>query len=113
MATQVDDNVKRREAQFHSSMANEVLKGNFGTVQQALRQKIRENKDYDPTNAVRAIATSAEELTFPRDLRREGHVQQLIHEQGCFQHLIFLPVSRQKLIAFNFVVRLNRDLAYR
>jgi hypothetical protein len=74
MAKQSDDNIKRREGDFHQQMAGEVLKGNFGTVRQALQQRSREDKTYDPREAVRSIAGAAEELTFPRDLRREGTV---------------------------------------
>lgn len=72
MARQTDDNIKRREGEFHQRMAEEVLKGNFGNVRQELQQRIKQDKTYDPMNAVRSIAGSAEELTFPRDLRREG-----------------------------------------
>jgi hypothetical protein len=74
IAYQADDNIKRREAQFHQEMASEVLKGNFGTVRQSLLQRAREDKTYDPAQAVRSISGAAEELTFPRDLRREGTV---------------------------------------
>jgi hypothetical protein len=72
MSTQADANVKRREGQFHQQQAEEVLKGNFGSVRQALQQRIREDKTYDPVNAVKAISGAAAELTFPRDLRNVG-----------------------------------------
>lgn len=72
IAKQTDDNIKRREGEFHQQMAEQVLQGNFGSVRQALQQKTREDKGYDPQAAVRSIASAAEGLTFPRDLRREG-----------------------------------------
>lgn len=75
IAQQADDNIKTREGQFHQQQAEEVLKGNFGSVRQVLQQRIREDKKYDPVQAVRAISSAAEELTFPRDLRREGTVR--------------------------------------
>lgn len=67
-----EDNARRRSGQENQEMAEEVLKGNFGTVRQNLLQKSREEAGYDPVSAVRSIARAAEELSFPRDLRREG-----------------------------------------
>lgn len=75
MADQAQENITRQQGQFHQELAGEVLKGNFGTVQQTLRSKIQEDKNYDAYAAIRAIAKSAEELTFPRDLRSEGTVR--------------------------------------
>ena len=74
IAKQADDNIKAREGQFHQQMGEQVLKGNFGNVRAELQRRIREDKTYDPHAAVRAIASAAEGLTFPRDLRREGTV---------------------------------------
>lgn len=62
----------RRAAQFHQSLAEEVLKGNFGTVRAQLLSKAESDKLYNPVDGVRAVAKAAEELQFPRDLRREG-----------------------------------------
>jgi hypothetical protein len=62
----------RRAGQEHQQLAEEVLKGNFGTVRQSLLSKAQTDTNYDPREGVRAIARSAEDLTFPRDLRREG-----------------------------------------
>ena len=64
--------VNRQESQERTKMAEEVLKGNFGTVSAQLRARTTSDKDYNPVDAVRAVARAAEELTFPRDLRREG-----------------------------------------
>lgn len=62
----------RREGEFRQQLAEEVLKGNFGSVQAALKAKVGTQADYNLEAAVRGIAQTAEELTFPRDLRREG-----------------------------------------
>lgn len=62
----------RREGQFHQQQAEQVLAGNFGTVRQTLLERQLKEKDYNARDAVRSISQSAEELTFPRDLRREG-----------------------------------------
>lgn len=63
---------RRREGEFRHQLAEEVLKGNFGTVQAMLKTKKSQSPEYDLEQAVRGIARTAEELTFPRDLRREG-----------------------------------------
>jgi hypothetical protein len=72
IARQAQDNVTRREGQFHQQMAEEVLKGNFGNIRAELMGKLQGDKNFNAPEAVRAIASAAEDLTFPRDLRREG-----------------------------------------
>lgn len=72
MARLSQSNVSRAEQQFHQQQAEEVMKGNFGNVRQALLARAKENADYDPVTAVRSISSAAEQMTFPRDLRREG-----------------------------------------
>jgi len=62
----------RRESQFRQELAEEALKRNFGTIRARLLERSREDQTFDPVEAVRSIARAAEELTFPRDLRREG-----------------------------------------
>lgn len=72
MADLSDTNEKRATGEFNQQMAEEVMKGNFGSVKQTLLQKAQADKGYSPVDAVHAIARVAEELSFPRDLRREG-----------------------------------------
>ncbi len=72
IAKQTDDVNNRRLGQFHQAQAEEVLKGNFGNVRQSLLSRAQDDKTYNPIEGVRAVARAAEELTFPRDLRREG-----------------------------------------
>lgn len=62
----------RRDAQFHQSLAEEITRGNFGSVRAKLLERAQSDKDYDPVEGVRSVARAAEELTYPRDLRREG-----------------------------------------
>lgn len=62
----------RREGRFHQQQAEEVKAGNFGSVRQTLLERAKSEPGYNPREAVRSIAQAAEELTFPRDLRREG-----------------------------------------
>lgn len=72
IAEQADRVSGQREGQFRQDLAKEALKGNFGTVRTALQQRLRADKSYNPQDAVRGIAQAAEDLQFPRDLRREG-----------------------------------------
>lgn len=74
IATQATEVVNRQKNQENQDFAQEVLKGNFGNVRQQLIAKAQADKNYNPQDAVRAISRSAEEQTFPRDLRREGTV---------------------------------------
>lgn len=69
---QTEEVARTQEGRFRSRQAEAVLKGNFGTVRQELKQRMQQSKDYDAVGAVQAIARAAEELAFPRDLRREG-----------------------------------------
>lgn len=64
----------RRAGQFHQSLAEEITRGNFGTVRAKLLERAQSDKTYDPVEGVRSVARAAEEITFPRDLRREGTV---------------------------------------
>lgn len=70
--SQNQDVARRKEGQFHQTQAEDVLRGNFGTVRQTLLQRASTDKTFDPQAAVKSVAAAAEDLTFPRDLRREG-----------------------------------------
>lgn len=69
---QADDVSRGRENQFLSGLAEQASKGDFGTVRQSLLERTQSEPGFDPVSAVRGIAQKVEELTFPRDLRREG-----------------------------------------
>lgn len=121
----------RRVGQEHQALAEEALKGNFGTVRQTLLSKAQSDNTYDPRQAVRAIARSAEELTFPRDLRREGtlttsaargkllnalnitpsasasEVDRLNFRQGIERRLGVVPSSNQELVMASLVDQLR------
>lgn len=72
IAKQTEDVSRLRTGQFHQTLAEDILKGNFGSVRQALLSKAQADTNYDPVSGARAVAKAAEDLTFPRDLRREG-----------------------------------------
>ncbi len=68
----------RREGEFRQQLGESVVKQlatgstDFRDVFATLKQRAQQEPGYDLENAVRGIAKAAEELTFPRDLRREG-----------------------------------------
>jgi hypothetical protein len=67
------EKVSRAEiGQFHSQVAEDVQRGNFGTARQALLDRASQDGQYDPQEGARSVARAAEEMTFVRDLRREG-----------------------------------------
>lgn len=74
IANQASEVSNRQEGQQREDFAREVLKGNFGNVRQAIIERAQNDKQYNPQDAVRAVARAAEEQTFPRDLRREGNL---------------------------------------
>ena len=67
-----DKNSNREENDFRYQMAEEVQKGNIGSVKAAIKLRAQEKPDYDVETTIRGIARTIEELEFPRDLRREG-----------------------------------------
>lgn len=74
MAQQSQEQDTRRNGQLNQSLAQEALKGNFGSVRQTLQQQVQQNPQYSAVEAVRAIARAAEDLTFPKDLRQGGSI---------------------------------------
>lgn len=61
-----------RTGQENQQMAELALKGQFGTIRSQIQQKLQTDKSSNPADVVRAIARAAEEMSFPKDLRREG-----------------------------------------
>lgn len=72
MSAQADKIAARHAAQERQDLAEKVIKGDFGTVKQDLLSKMQADPNFDAKAEVKAITRMAEELTFPRDLRREG-----------------------------------------
>lgn len=72
MALQQQEQDSRRSGQQNQQLAQEALKGNFGTVRAALLSQQQANPNYDPRSAVRSIAQAAEDMTFPKDLRQDS-----------------------------------------
>ena len=72
MALQSEAQETRRQGQFHQKLAEQALAGNLGDVRQALIQHREEEPGYNVATGIQAIARAAEEMTFPKDLRRQG-----------------------------------------
>ncbi len=72
MTVQAEDSNKRATEQFQQQQAESALKGQFGSVKQAVLAKTSEDPSLDLAATIRGIAQSAESLTFPRDLRDSG-----------------------------------------
>lgn len=72
---QTQDVESQKSREENQRLAQEVMKGNYGTVRQTLLQRMQTDKNYNPEDAVRAIANNVEDLTLPRDLRREGDIR--------------------------------------
>lgn len=72
MVSLTERNSNQDEAKFRQEQANQVLQGNFGSVKAELKRRALEEPEYDVRQAVRIIAAYAEDMTFTRDLRREG-----------------------------------------
>lgn len=69
---QSEDVESRRSAQETQRLAELVQRGEFGTVRQTLLAKAQAEPQYNPVDKARAVAQAVEDLTFARDLRREG-----------------------------------------
>lgn len=72
MSELAETNSRREEGEFRMQMAETLSAGNFGSVQGMLRERVKQDPTYDLTQAIRGISQAAEELVYPRDLRREG-----------------------------------------
>jgi hypothetical protein len=70
IVTQAEKQEGQREGRWRQSQAEEVLKGNFGTVRQNLLSRKQQDPTYDARSGIESIARAAEDLTFPRDLSR-------------------------------------------
>jgi hypothetical protein len=68
-----DEHLNREESSFRQRLAKLALQGQFGTVKmEVLARSQEQGESYNLKNALVAIAKSAEEQAFVRDLRREG-----------------------------------------
>ncbi len=72
MTAQMEESNKRAEEHFHQQQAEAALKGQFGSVKQAVLARKVDDPNFDAATAIRGIAQSAQDLTFPRDLRDAG-----------------------------------------
>jgi hypothetical protein len=72
MEKQAEEQDAIRKGRWRQKAAQQVLKGEFGSVMGELKSQLAENPKLDVTGEVRQIAKYAEDQAFPRDLRREA-----------------------------------------
>jgi hypothetical protein len=72
ISAQSDKIATRRAVAERQEMANRAMKGDFGTVRQDLLKQAQLNPSMDLRAEVKAVVKLAEEMTFMRDLRRDG-----------------------------------------
>jgi hypothetical protein len=68
---QSENEHKRLDSQFNQDLAQDVLDGNFGSLNQKLRDRAAQDDKYDVFAGARKEVDAAAEMNFPRDLRRE------------------------------------------
>jgi hypothetical protein len=110
IAEQSQTVASRRVGQERQALAEEVLKGNFGSVRQTLLAKAQEDKSYNPAEEVRAIARASEELTFPRDLRREGSRSTSSERERLLQSFNLPPNSTSEVARLQFRWQIQQRL---
>jgi hypothetical protein len=113
IATQSEKQAKAVEDQFRQTQAEEVLKGNFGNVRQNLLQRAKDDNTYEPIPAAQSIARAAEELTFPRDLRREGTVGFSPQRQQLLSSLQIPLAQPSEVQRLNFRTQVEQRLGLR
>lgn len=106
MAKLSETNASREKGQMTHQLAEEVLAGNLGNVRQKLRSLMQADTSFDPADAIRSIAREAEELQFPRDLRREGSAPARSRLLGSFNLDMSQP---QELLRLQFRQRIERE----
>jgi hypothetical protein len=72
MEKQAEEQDAIRKGRWRQKAAQQVLKGEFGSVMGELKSQLAENPKLDVAGEVRQIAKYAEDQAFPRDLRREA-----------------------------------------
>lgn len=102
MAEQSEHLAIVRTGQENQRLAGEALKGNFGTVRAALQNQIQSDKFYNPQDAVRAIARAAEEMTFQKDLRREGSQRDMDSRKQLLGSFQIDPSSASEVARLQF-----------
>lgn len=66
------DNRQAEKNVWIQELADMVVKGNFGYVRNELTKRMQSDPEFKAQDAIKSISSTAEALTFPRDLRREG-----------------------------------------
>lgn len=110
MLAQSDFIQKQRDGQWQNQQAEDALKGNFGNVRAALRDKLQEDSNFDVKTAVGGIARATEEQTFPRDLRSEGTTEQSPDRRAVLNAFQINPQATSEMSRYNFRSQLKQRL---
>lgn len=102
MLAQSNRLTKTREGQWRQGQATDVMKGNFGSVRQALMERLRQDSSYDVRESAQAIAGAAEDLTFPRDLRQQGSVATSPERQAVLAAFSVDPTTTSEVDRLRF-----------
>ena len=73
LSQQTSKVLNEQEGKWRQARAQDVVQGNFGSVRQALLQRVRDDPSYDAATAGRDIASAAETMSFPYDPTRVGN----------------------------------------
>ena len=110
IANQSQDLANRRQSQFYQEQATEALKGNIGTVRQAILARASQDKNFSPVAAVQGISKAAEDLSFPRDLRREGTANDQVARSRLLQTFNLQPNVGSEMDRLRFRTQLQQRL---
>lgn len=110
MAQQSQEQDTRSNGQLNQTLAQETLKGNFGSVRQILQQQVQQNPNYNATDAVRSIARAAEDLTFPKDLRQGGNVSNGAARSRLLSSFSLAPSQASEVARLQFRQQIEQRL---
>lgn len=99
-----------RQGQENQQLAEQALKGNFGTARNAILDKAQADKTYNAASAVRAVAAFAEDQTFPKDLRREGSAQTSGSRTGLLNSFNIDPSNPSEVQRLQFRKQIEQRL---
>lgn len=110
LAQQEQTLAKQRSGQETQQLAEQALKGNFGTVRAGIQAQQSSDKSYNPVDGVKGIARAAEEMTFPKDLRREGSRTDMDSRKQLLSSFSLDPSATSEVARFQFRTALQQRL---
>ena len=108
IAEMSERNTRRDNSAERQRLAQEVLKGNFGSVQGMLKQRALSDRTFDMRSEIHAIANEAEALAFPRDLQREGTKADDANRQRLLRSFNLMPTGPDEKTRILFRQRIEQ-----